>query len=271
MPKIKAPKISNPIKVIEKTVDTVVDKTVDTTKTVVNETTNVVATVTKSAEQVAKDAVATVNSTVLKPAGRAIVSSANDVAKKYNYASDEVTAGATVVAQEMEKGAYVVRDGAILVAEWVEANYCQIGMSVALGTIFAAMLYRPEPVSQAQTTATMAPLSAAAVAYLAAKETVGAVVVGTACDFVAGGFVELLWLDPNIRKGVGSANKEILTYAIAFSLSKAFDAAAGSFVVPQVGAAMVAGIVTSIATQLVCDGALPAGARAWAMTAADGA
>lgn len=224
----------------------------------------------KDAAKTANNVVKDINKQVLKPAGKAIVDGANEVSKQGKFASDEFTAGATVVAREMEKGAYIVRDGAVLVAEWAEANYCQIGMSIALGTIFAAMLYRPEPASIAQTSATMAPLSATAIAYLAAKETVGNVALGTACTLTAQAFVELLWLDPNIRKGVGNANKEILTYGIAFSIQKSFELAAGSFVVPQVGAAMVAGIVTSIASQLVCDGKLPTGAREWAMTGADG-
>ncbi len=222
------------------------------------------------AAKAANEAIKVINKTVLSLVNKAIVDSANEVAKKYNYACDEVTAGATMVASEMEKGAAVVRDGACLIEEWVENNYCSIGMSVALGTFFAAMLYRPEPECQAQTTATMAPLSATAITYLAAKETVGDVLVGEACDLTAGAFVELLWLIPEVARGVGKANKEIFTAGISFCLAKSFEVAAGSFVVPQVGAAMCAGIITSITTQLVCDGKLPSGAREWGMTASNG-
>lgn len=222
------------------------------------------------AAKVANETIKAINKTVLSPVNKAIVDSTNEVAKKYNYACDEVTAGATMVASEMEKGADVVRDGACLIGEWVESNYCTIGMSVALGTFFAAMLYRPEPECQAQTTATMAPLSATAIAYLAAKETVGDVLVGEACDLTASAFVELLWLIPDVARGVGKANKEIFTAGIAFCLAKSFEVAAGSFVVPQVGAAMCAGVITSITTQLVCDGKLPSGARGWGQTASSG-
>lgn len=230
---------------------------------IANDATNETA---KIANQVAKE----INKQVLGPVGKAVVDNAALVAKQANIASDEFMAGATIVGGELEKSAYVVRDGAILVEKWVEANACNLGMSIALGVLFGAMLYRPDPVSQAQTTATMTPLSAVAIAYLAAKEAVQDTVVGEACGLTAAGFVELLWLSPDIRQGVGNSNKEILTYGIAYCISKSFEVAAGSFVVPQVGAAMVAGIVSSIVSQLVCDGKLPSGARAWAMTGADG-
>lgn len=218
----------------------------------------------------AKDTINTINAKVLSPASKAMVASVNDAAKKYNYACDEVTAGATIVASEMEKGVYLARDGACLIGEWVENNYCSIGMSVALGTFFAALLYRPEPECQAQTTATMAPLSATAILYLAAKETVGDVAVGEASDLTASAFVELLWLIPEVARGVGKENREIFTAGISFCLAKSFEVAAGSFVVPQVGAAMCAGIITSITTQLVCEGKLPSGAREWGETASSG-
>ena len=96
-------------------------------------------------------------------------------AKVADAALGDIDAGSKLAIRAMEQGAragvYGVARGGELMAEWVNANYCQIGVSVALGTVFAALLYRPEPSSQATTVAATAPLSATAIVYLAAKET----------------------------------------------------------------------------------------------------
>lgn len=272
-PKIKTPKISNPIKDIEKGLDKAGDVIKDTTNTVVNETTNLVNTAVKSAEDVAKDTVSTLKNIAVGPVYQAYVDTTKNAmktAKMAEAAMDDVEAGAKLAAKGLEQGAYKIAEGGELIAEWVEANYCQIGVSIALGTVFAAILYRPEPSSQATTTAATAPLSATAVTYLAAKETVGAVALGTACDLTAQAFVELIWIAPDIKKAVGSKNKQILTDAIAFTLAKSIDAAAGAMVVPQSCAAVVAGIVTTLTAQLACERTLPSGAREWATTGASG-
>ena len=172
--------------------------------------------------------------------------------------------------QILEQGVYELQEAGELIAEWVEENYCQIGVSIALGTVFAALLYRPEPSSQATTTAATAPMSATAIAYLAAKETVGAVALGTACDLTAKAFVELIWMSKDIQKAIGNKNKQILTDAIAFTLAKSIDKAAGAMIVPQSCAAVVAGIVTTLVAQLACEQTLPSGAREWATVGASG-
>ncbi len=272
-PKIKTPKISNPIKDIEKGLDKAGDAITDTANTVVNETKNVVNTVVKSAEDVAKDTVSTLKNIAVGPVYQAYVDTTKNAMKSAKIAEaamDDVEAGAKLAAKGLEQGAYKIAEGGELIAEWVEANYCQIGVSVALGTVFAAILYRPEPSSQATTTAATAPLSATAVTYLAAKETVGAVALGTACDLTAQAFVELIWIAPDVKKAIGNKNKQILTDAIAFTLAKSIDAAAGAMVVPQSCAAVVAGIVTTLTAQLACERTLPSGAREWATTGASG-
>lgn len=292
MPKIKAPKmpkIPDPIKAIEKAVVAPVTNVVNNTvNTVVNETTKVVnvagkqivdttGKVTSQGEQFAKDTVNTVKNTAVSTAGQAKVvatRSAMATAKVADAALNDVEAGSKLAVRAMEQGArqgvYAVAQGGELIAEWVEANYCQIGVSIALGTVFAALLYRPEPSSQATTVAATAPLSSTAILYLAAKETVGAVALGTACDLTAAAFVELIWMAPDVRKAIGNANKQILTDAIAFTLAKSIDAAAGAMIVPQSCAAVVAGVVTTLVAQLACERTLPNGAREWATTGASG-
>jgi hypothetical protein len=221
----------------------------------------------------ATNTVNTINKTTVSAANQVKVTatkSAMATAKVSAAAMNDIEAGSKLALQGMEQaGSYAVEAGE-LIAEWAEANYCQIGVSVALGTIFAALLYRPEPVSVATTTAATAPLSATAIMYLAAKETVGAVALGTAVDLTAGAFVELIWISSDVRKAIGNKNKQILTDAIAFTLAKSIDAAAGAMVVPQSCAAVVAGIVTTLVAQLACERTLPSGAREWASTGASG-
>lgn len=273
MPKVKAPKIPNPIKEIEKGVNQAGNAITDTANTVIKETTNVVNTAVKSTEQVAKDTINSVKSIAVGPVYQAYVDTTKNAMKSANIAAaamDDVEAGAKLAAKGLEQGAYKVAEGGELIAEWVEANYCQIGVSVALGTIFAALLYRPEPASQATTATATAPLSATAIAYLAAKETVGAIAIGTACDLTSQAFVELIWMSNDVRKAIGNSNKKILTDAIAFVLAKSIDKAAGAMVIPQSCAAVVAGVVTTLTAQLACERTLPNGAREWGSAGASG-
>jgi len=226
---------------------------------------------TGQAQQFARNSINTVHGIGVSAAGQAKIGYARHgawMAKVDERALNDMDAGSKLAIRAMEQGAragvYGVARGGELMAEWVQANYCQIGVSVALGTVFAVLLYRPEPSSVATTTAATAPLSATAIVYLAAKETVGAVALGAACDLTAQAFVELIWMAPDVRKAIGEANKQILTDAIAFTLAKSFDVAAGAMIVPQSCAAVVAGIVTTMVAQLACEQTLPNGAREWA-------
>jgi len=218
-----------------------------------------------TANAIAKETVSTANKAKV-----AATQSAMATANVATAAMDEIEAGSKLALQGLEEvGEYAV-DAGELIAEWAEANYCQIGVSVALGTIFAAILYRPEPSSQATTVAATAPLSSTAILYLAAKDTVGAAAMGTACNLTAGAFVDLIWMSADVRKAIGKKNKQILTDAIAFTLAKSIDKAAGAMIVPQSCAAVVAGIVTTLVAQLACEQTLPNGAREWASTGASG-
>jgi hypothetical protein len=260
--------------------NTVAKETVNTANTVAKETVNTANTVaketTKAANTVAietTNAANVIKNTTISAAGEvkvATTKSAMITAKVATEAMNEIEAGAVLAAKGMESGLEAVEDAGELIAEWVEENYCQIGVSIALGTIFAALLYRPEPSSQATTVAATAPLSSTAILYLSAKETVGAAALGTACDLTAQAFVELIWISADIRKAIGSKNKDLLTAAIAFTLSKSMDAAAGAMVIPQSCAAVVAGVVTTLVAQLACEQTLPSGSREWALAGSSG-
>jgi hypothetical protein len=281
MPKIKMPKIPNPIKAIEQAVAPVVNTVVKETTKVVNvagkQIVDTAGNLTADATNLANSTVNTIKNTAVSSAGQAktiATRNAMATARVADAALNDVEAGSKLAVRAMEQGArqgvYAVAQGGELIAEWVEANYCQIGVSIALGTVFAALLYRPEPSSQATTVAATAPLTSTAIVYLAAKETVGAVALGTACDLTAKAFVELIWMAPDVRKAIGNANRQILTDAIAFTLAKSIDAAAGAMIVPQSCAAVVAGVVTTLVAQLACERTLPNGAREWATTGASG-
>jgi hypothetical protein len=281
MPKIKMPKIPNPIKAIEQAVAPVVNTVVKETNKAVNVAGKTIVdtagNITADATNLANNTVNTIKNTAVSTAGQAktiATRNAMATARVADAALNDVEAGSKLAVRAMEQGArqgvYAVQQGGELIAEWVEANYCQIGVSIALGTVFAALLYRPEPSSQATTVAATAPLSSTAILYLAAKETVGAVALGTACDLTAKAFVELIWMAPDVRKAIGNANRQILTDAIAFTLAKSIDAAAGAMIVPQSCAAVVAGVVTTLVAQLACERTLPNGAREWASTGASG-
>jgi|AntAceMinimDraft_1070359.scaffolds.fasta_scaffold24268_4 hypothetical protein len=290
------------IKSASKTVNKVADTTTKVTNTVVDTTTKTATDTANATAKAAQDAAAeakrqadaaakatsdaaaktakaatdtvnAINKTTVSAAGQAKVAATKGAMATANVAAaamNDIEAGSKLAVHGLEQGAYAVADAGELIAEWAEANYCQIGVSIALGTIFAALLYRPEPVSVATTTAATAPLSATAILYLAAKETVGAVALGTAVDLTAQAFVELIWISADVRKAIGNKNKQILTDAIAFTLAKSIDAAAGAMVIPQSCAAVVAGIVTTLVAQLACERTLPNGAREWASTGASG-
>ena len=232
---------------------------------------------TSQAVQLSRNTINSVNNIGVSAAGQAKIGYNRHgawMAKVAEPALNDMDTGSKLAIRAMEQGAragvYGVARGGDLMAEWVQANYCQIGVSVALGTVFAVLLYRPEPSSVATTTAATAPLSATAIVYLAAKETVGAVALGAACDLTAQAFVELIWMAPDVRKAIGEANKQILTDAIAFTLAKSFDVAAGAMIVPQSCAAVVAGVVSTMVAQLACEQTLPNGAREWATVGASG-
>jgi len=283
MPSIPKISIPNPIDEAKKLADATAKAAQDAANAAAAETKRVadaaaaetkrVADAAAKTAKVATDTVNTINKTVVSTAGQAKVvatKSAMAAAKVSDAAMNDIEAGSKLAIKGLEQGAYAVADAGELIAEWAEANYCQIGVSIALGTIFAALLYRPEPASQATTVAATAPLSGTAILYLAAKETVGAVALGTACDLTAQAFVELIWIAPDVRKAIGNKNKKILTDAIAFTLAKSIDVAAGAMIVPQSCAAVVAGIVTTLVAQLACERTLPNGAREWATVGASG-
>lgn len=271
-------------KAVTDTVNTVVQQTTQLVNVATNETNKAIVVagktivdtagkVTSDGEQFAKQTVDNIQKTTISAANQVKVQATKNAmitAAVASAALNDIEAGSKLAVKGLEQGVDAVVDAGELIAEWVEENYCQIGVSIALGTIFGALLYRPEPSSQATTVAATTPLSTTAILYLSAKETVGSAALGAACDFTANAFVELIWIDPNIRKAIGNKNKQLLTDGIAFTLAKSMDAAAGAMIIPQSCAAVVAGIVTTLVAQVACEQTLPKGSREWATVGASG-
>jgi len=273
--------VTNAVQPVVKSTTNVINTVIKETPKAINvagqQITDSAGNLTGQAEQFSRNTIDRVHGIGVSAAGQAKIGYARHgawMSKVDERALNDMDAGSKLAIRAMEQGAragvYGVARGGELMAEWVQANYCQIGVSVALGTVFAVLLYRPEPSSVATTTAATAPLSATAIVYLAAKETVGAVALGAACDLTAQAFVELIWMAPDVRKAIGEANKQILTDAIAFTLAKSFDVAAGAMIIPQSCAAVVAGVVTTMVAQLACEQTLPNGAREWATMGSSG-
>jgi len=273
--------VTNAVQPVVKSTTNVINTVIKETPKAINvagqQITDSAGNLTGQAQQFSRNTIDRVHGIGVSAAGQAKIGYARHgawMSKVDERALNDMDAGSKLAIRAMEQGAragvYGVARGGELMAEWVQANYCQIGVSVALGTVFAVLLYRPEPSSVATTTAATAPLSATAIVYLAAKETVGAVALGAACDLTAQAFVELIWMAPDVRKAIGEANKQILTDAIAFTLAKSFDVAAGAMIVPQSCAAVVAGVVTTMVAQLACEQTLPNGAREWATMGSSG-
>lgn len=177
MPKIKIP---NPVQAIQQAVAPVINTVANTGNNVINtviketpkginfagqQITDGAGMITSQGEQFARNSINAVHGIGISAAGQAKVGAARHgawMAKVAEPALNDMDAGSKLAIRAMEQGAkagvYGVARGGELIAEWAEANYCQIGVSVGLGTIFAALLYRPEPSSQATTVAATAPL-----------------------------------------------------------------------------------------------------------------
>lgn len=277
------------VNTVVNTTNTVVNDTVKVTEKTTNDLKNGVCNVNNSVDAAvinlkhdinkidseSKNALAKTNNVVLKPVGKAVVNTAKQTSEALGDAGEIFLAGAIIVGEGLQEGGEFIVEAAEEVAEWVDENACEIGMGLAFATVFGAMLYRPEPASIAETSATMAPLSATAIAYIAAKEigeeAIMGAIIGVACDLTATAFVDLIWQIPEVKKGVGNKNKDILTSAISFTIAKSLDVYAGAYIIPQSGAAVICGIVGSMATRLICSGTVPKNWRDWTETASAGA
>ena len=79
---------------------------------------------------------------------------------------------------------------------------------------------------------------------------------------MAAAFVELILSISDIKNAIGSS-KDMLIDAVAMTLAKSIDVAAGALTTIETCAAVVAGVVTMLTSQLVCTKKLPKGSKSW--------
>jgi hypothetical protein len=199
----------------------------------------------------------------LGPVYQASVDRTNNAMKQANVATDAlagIEAGSKIAAKGMMAGAYEVAQAGVWLAEWIDAMQCEIGMNLLLGALFAAKLDLPLPVDVAVATAYLAGV---AIAYKAAPLTTGKEVLGGACDIAAEYFLDVLWSSTSVVSAVGEDNKDALLDSISMTVCKNLKKAPDAFVSGWSGAAIVAGVTISEATQLVCYRKLPQGTKEW--------
>lgn len=225
---------------------TITNDAIKQTSTILNQTADEIVDGTNAA-------IATLNNTVLEPVQQASVDALNDAAEAAKIASDEFEAGAKVAAAAIEDSALQVEQGLVAIGEYLSSHACSMALGAALTGAFAATLNNPE--TEAETTAMFAPMSVA----VAQKMIVGAaedVACAAACRTVAASMVEIVWVIPEVKKGVGG-HKDDLIGAVAFTMSMVIDDSPYAFLSPQTASLAVAGIVSFIVSSLVCDGTLP--------------
>ena len=225
---------------------TITNDAIKQTSTILNETADEIVNGTNAD-------IETLNETVLEPVHQASVDALNNAAEAAKIAGDDFNAGLKVAAQAIEKGAVQVEEGLVAIGEYLSSHACSMALGAALTGAFAATLNNPE--TEAETTAMFAPMSVA----VAQKMIVGAaedVACAAVCRTVAASMVEIVWVIPEVKKGVGG-HKDDLIGAVAFTMSMVIDDSPYAFLSPQTASLAVAGIVSFIVSSLVCDGTLP--------------
>ena len=213
---------------------------------------------------VAGDAIDSMKDIALGPVYQAAVDINNNamkLAKVADAAWDDIEAGAKIAAEGLMVGLEAVARAGVWLAEWVDSQKCELGMSFLLATLFAVNIVDPLPVGVAVSTTY---LQGAAIAYLADPNNAATKKqVLIACDMVAEYYLEMIWTLSTVQRAIGESNKEALQDAIAMIVHKNFEKAAAAFTVQHSGAAIVAGVTVNLAARLVCYDQLPKGTAEW--------
>ena len=199
------------------------------------------------------EAIKDINETVLEPVAQASVDALGDAAAAANLAVDEFEAGCVVAAVAIEAGAVQVEEGLVAIGEYLESHACNIALGGLITGAFAGMLNNPA--TEAETTAMFAPLSAATAATMVASA-VEEIAYRAVSATVASAMVEVVWVIPEVRKGVGHS-KDALVASVAFLIQCMVQTTPWALLSPQTASVAVAGLVGYVVSSLVCDGTLP--------------
>ena len=199
------------------------------------------------------DAIKDINETVLEPVAQASVDALGDAAAAVNLAVDEFEAGCVVAAVAIEAGAVQVEEGLVAIGEYLESHACNIALGGLITGAFAGMLNNPA--TEAETTAMFTPLSAATAATMVSSA-VEEVAYRAVSATIASAMVEVVWVIPEVRKGVGKS-KDALVASVAFLVQCMVQTTPWALLSPQTASVAVAGLVGYVVSSLVCDGTLP--------------
>jgi hypothetical protein len=259
MPKVKMPKIPDPIKAIEDTVVKPIEKAVDT---VVDTSKDLY----KDASKVATDAY-NYSTSLANNTAAVTASVANTVAKNteeaakvgVNVASDEWKKGSQCAVDAYKDGAEAVQKAAEDTYAWLDANACRIGLNMALTTgIVAYFTPKPAPADPGTVNSTAASMTW--VAWFAAqggKQATKAQTMVLSCS-IAYIINEGLFMIPGVK---GQVNKNLTFNVLSNSINATISNAYLWGTPAGVGIAVGSAISPIIAT-LICEGVLPKGASA---------
>ena len=195
-----------------------------------------------------------INETVLEPVAQVSVDALVEAADAcLDLAVDEFEAGCIVAAVAIEAGAVQVEEGLVAIGEYLESHACNIALGGLITGAFAGMLNNPA--TEAETTAMFAPLSAATAATMVASA-VEEVAYRAVSATIASAMVEVVWVIPEVRKGVGRS-KDTLVASVAFLIQCMVQTTPWALLSPQTASVAVAGLVGYVVSSLVCDGTLP--------------
>ncbi len=263
MPKVKMPKIKDPIKAIddaivkpiEKEVNKAVDTVVDTSKDLYKDATKVATDAYNYSVSLANNTAAVTTSVA-----NTVAKNTEEAAKAgVNVASDEWKKGSQCAVDAYKDGAEAVQKAAEDTYAWLDANACRIGLNMALTTgIVAYFTPKPAPADPGTVNSTAASMTW--VAWFAAqggKQMTKAQTMVLSCS-IAYIINEGLFMIPGVK---GQVNKNLMFNVLSNSINATISNAYLWGTPAGVGIAVGSAISPIVAT-LICEGVLPKGASA---------
>lgn len=278
MPKIKTPKVPNPITSITNATNSAVNTVVNTTNTVVNsavDTTNnavntVVDTTNSAVNTVVNDVVGITDELVddvtyaahwvsnqaireenITELATKVYTEAKNAGIPIDKYVTEFDTGIEFAKQQVIQGVESVE----WVVQYIDQQACQIGLTAALCLCFSTLLNPANPEAEAAA----APLSVAAIAFKAAQSAATISALTGASYGIALGITEALWLIPEVRNGMKKDGKgllcSVLSNAIYYSMQTSIDA----WLVPASALMVMSAIFSVLISNLICTGTIPGG------------
>lgn len=236
--------VNEGVKAVDKGIDQGIDAVVDVTNQVVNAT-----------EQAYEESLKWVTNTDARLKNvQDIAKKAEEECKKAGIPVDQYYADFNNASKLMQQAIVDGVEAVEWVVQYLEQNACQIALSTALSLAFFTILNPTNPQAQASAT----PLSAAAIAYMAAGQA-GKMALSQACYQFASIIVEPIFAIPEVKNSMGKDGKKILTMALGNSIFYGIQASAAAWTVPATALMMMSAMFSVLIANLACTGTLPGG------------